>query len=133
MSNNKSYKLRQQIMPANSVISFYQIVIVSVLLLINSTVETIGINWDHSIDLDENFRLMWMIRDQDITFEVQVRTQGYVGLGFSKDGTIYGADMAVGWIDHGHAYFQVSVCQVHGIPEWALSRVCLGVPNIKKR
>jgi hypothetical protein len=102
-----NHKLRRQIMPVKSVISFYQIIILSFLLLLNSIVTAIGVQWDHSIDLDENFRLMWIIRDQDITFEVRVRTLGYVGLGFTRDGTIYGADVAVGWIDHGHAYFQV--------------------------
>jgi DOMON domain len=65
--------------------------------------------WDHDIDLDENFRLLWSVKQQDIYFEVQVRTQGYVGLGFSRDGTIYGADMAMGWVEQGHAYFQVII------------------------
>lgn len=63
--------------------------------------------WNHSIDLDENFRVLWNLREQEITFEIQVRTTGYVGFGFSRDGTIYNADIAIGWIDAGHAYFQV--------------------------
>ena len=63
--------------------------------------------WDHAVDMNENYRLLWSIKDQDITFEVQARTLGYVGFGFSRDGTIYGADVVVGWVDQGHAYFQV--------------------------
>lgn len=63
--------------------------------------------WDHVVDLNEDFRLHWAITNQDITFEIQVRTLGYVGLGFSKDGNQIGADMAVGWVDGGHTFFQV--------------------------
>lgn len=67
-----------------------------------------GAHWDHSINLNDDYRLLWNIREQEITFEIQVRTLGYVGLGFSKDGTIYGSDMAIGWVDQGQAHFQVS-------------------------
>jgi hypothetical protein len=78
-----------------------------VLLLLNNLVDCA--QWDHKIDLDENYRLLWSVKQQDIIFEVQVKTLGYVGLGFSRDGTIYGADMAVGWVEQGHAYFQVII------------------------
>lgn len=64
-------------------------------------------DWSHSIDLDENYRVYWSIVDQEITFEIQVRATGYVGFGFSPDGTIYAADMVIGWIDGGQPYFQV--------------------------
>ncbi|XP_058126018.1 MOXD1 homolog 2-like [Anopheles ziemanni] len=63
-------------------------------------------HWDHAVDLDENYRLLWSIAGQDITFEVQARTLGYVGLGFSTDGTIYGADIVIGWVDAGQVHFQ---------------------------
>lgn len=65
-------------------------------------------DWDHAVYLDENYRLLWKIKDQEITFEIQVRTLGYVGLGFSRDGTLYGADVVIGWVDQGQAFFQVS-------------------------
>ena len=64
--------------------------------------------WDHAVDLNVDYRLLWSIKDQDITFEVQARTLGYIGFGFSRDGTIYGADMVIGWVDQGHTYFHVS-------------------------
>ena len=67
------------------------------------------IQWDHAVDTNEDYRLLWRVKDQDITFEVQVRTLGYVGFGFSRDGSIYGADVVVGWVDQGHTYFQVSI------------------------
>uniref|UniRef100_A0A182KH92 DOMON domain-containing protein n=1 Tax=Anopheles christyi TaxID=43041 RepID=A0A182KH92_9DIPT len=63
-------------------------------------------HWDHAVDLDENYRLLWSLSQQDITFEVQARTSGYVGLGFSTDGTIYGADIIIGWVENGQVHFQ---------------------------
>lgn len=64
--------------------------------------------WDHVVDLDQNYQLLWTVRDPDIIFEVQVRTHGYIGFGFSRDGTIYGADLAIGWVDNGHTFLHVS-------------------------
>lgn len=64
--------------------------------------------WDHVVDLDQNYQLLWTVREPDIIFEVQVRTHGYIGFGFSRDGTIYGADVFIGWIDNGHIFFHVS-------------------------
>jgi hypothetical protein len=64
--------------------------------------------WDHIVNLDENYQLLWKVREPDIVLEVQVRTLGYVGFGFSRDGTIYGADVFIGWIDNGHTFFHVS-------------------------
>lgn len=66
-----------------------------------------AIHWDHAVHLNADYRLLWSLKQQDITFEVQVRTAGYVGLGFSPDGERSGADMAIGWIDQGQTYFQV--------------------------
>ncbi|XP_052873199.1 MOXD1 homolog 2-like [Anopheles cruzii] len=71
-------------------------------------------HWDHAIFLDEDYRLLWSITGQDITFEVQARTHGYIGLGFSKDGTIYGADIVIGWVDQGHVHFQDRHVKKHG-------------------
>lgn len=70
--------------------------------------------WDNDVRLDENFRMLWTIDGlsgaaaAEVTIEVQVRTLGYVGLGFSADGALAGADVAIGWIHQGQAYFQVS-------------------------
>lgn len=64
--------------------------------------------WDHSVDLDENFRLLWKVKDPDIIAEVQVKTLGYIGFGFARSEHIYGADMVIGWVDNKHTFFQVS-------------------------
>ena len=66
------------------------------------------LSWDHAVDLNEDFRILWKIVNQDITFEIQAHTLGYVGFGFSPDGNIAGSDMAIGWVDRGQTYFQVS-------------------------
>ncbi|KFB49437.1 hypothetical protein ZHAS_00017541 [Anopheles sinensis] len=63
--------------------------------------------WEHLVDFDPNFRLLWSVEGQEVTFEMQARTLGYVGVGFSKDGTLAGADLVVGWMDdQGHAHLQ---------------------------
>lgn len=67
-----------------------------------------SLQWDNSVDMDEEFRLLWNIKGSEITFEVQVATLGYVGIGFSANGAMDNADMAIGWVDQGQAYFQVS-------------------------
>lgn len=67
-----------------------------------------AIQWDHAVDLNDDYRVLWNIVGQEITFEVQVRTLGYVGLGFSLDGKLPGSDVAIGWVSQGQAYFQVS-------------------------
>lgn len=64
--------------------------------------------WDNSADLSDDFRLQWSIKGNEITFELQVATLGYVGIGFSATGAMDNADMAIGWVDQGQVYFQVS-------------------------
>lgn len=68
------------------------------------------VRWDHGVDLDENFRLLWRVKEPDIIIEVQVKTHGYVGFGFTRSEYIYGADMVIGWVDK-HTFFQVS-CKI---------------------
>ncbi|XP_014093768.2 MOXD1 homolog 2 [Bactrocera oleae] len=62
--------------------------------------------WDQIIDLDDSFHLLWTITDKDAIFEVQVRTHGYVGFGFSVNGRQEGADVVIGWVDKGQTFFQ---------------------------
>lgn len=71
---------------------------------------TRAIRWAHSAMLSPDYRILWSFAPgpQDITFELQVRTLGYIGFGFSKDGRMAGADMIIGWVDQGQVYFQVS-------------------------
>ncbi|PSN48992.1 MOXD1 2 protein [Blattella germanica] len=68
-----------------------------------------GAHWSHSAELDPNYTVFWTPGQEDITFEVQVRTLGYVGFGFSEDGKMPGADLVVGWVKDGTVFFQVSL------------------------
>lgn len=67
-----------------------------------------GVRWDNDVYLNDDYRMLWTIDGRDMTIEVQVRTLGYVGLGFSNDGELAGADVAIGWVFNGSPYFQVS-------------------------
>ncbi|KAL7020263.1 hypothetical protein ACKWTF_011448 [Chironomus riparius] len=69
--------------------------------------------WDHVVDLDQNYQLLWTVKDTDIIFEARVRTHGYVGFGFSRDGTIYGADVFIGWIDDAHTFYHDCHIKTH--------------------
>lgn len=82
------------------------VLVLSVLCLVNLV---IGARWAHSAYLSPDYKMLWSLGPgpQDITIELQVRTLGYVEFGFSKDGRMAGADMVVGWVDHGQVYFQV--------------------------
>lgn len=82
--------------------------LVSLVVLMISCNSVQSLQWDNSVDMDEEFRLLWNIKGSEITFEVQVATLGYVGIGFSANGAMDNADMAIGWVDQGQAYFQVS-------------------------
>lgn len=64
--------------------------------------------WENAVDMNDDFRLHWTIKGGEITFELQVATLGYIGIGFSATGAMDNADMAIGWVDAGQAYFQVS-------------------------
>ncbi|GFG39857.1 hypothetical protein Cfor_08837, partial [Coptotermes formosanus] len=65
-----------------------------------------GAHWTHSVDLDPNYSVFWTPGAEDITFEVQVRTLGYIGFGFSADGQMPGADLFTGWVRDNQVFFQ---------------------------
>lgn len=90
------------------------VVVLSVLCIVNLVKAA---RWAHSAYLSPDYRMLWSLGPgpQDITIELQVRTLGYVGFGFSKDGRMAGADMVVGWVDHGQVYFQVKILIINRI------------------
>ena len=93
------------------VLTKVKVLILAALLVVQSKANVI---WDHSVYLDENFLLQWTVKEPDILFEAQVKAHGYVGLGFSRDGsTIYGADLVIGWLDEGFPFFYVSKPKSH--------------------
>ena len=64
-------------------------------------------HWMHSLQLDANYQLFWSVNEQEVTFEVQVATLGYVIFGLSHNGQFQDADLVVGWVQNGRARFQV--------------------------
>ncbi|XP_037780094.1 DBH-like monooxygenase protein 1 isoform X2 [Penaeus monodon] len=66
-------------------------------------------DFQHFAVLDQrgDFHMLWTPGEKDIVFEIQVATRGYVGLGFSPNGGMKGADIVLGWVDargHVHAH-----------------------------
>ncbi|UJR17775.1 hypothetical protein I4U23_004673 [Adineta vaga] len=58
--------------------------------------------YKHTVELHKNIaQLWWTVNDveQDITFELHVKTTGWIALGISPAGGMKGADIAIGWVD----------------------------------
>lgn len=69
----------------------------------------VGHRYPHSAVLDgaSRYRLSWGPQGSAIAFRLEVRTQGYVGFGFSPTGAMASADIVVGGVDRGKPYLQV--------------------------
>ena len=61
------------------------------------------------LDNDGNYIVFWNFNDTHITFEVHVKTKGYVGFGISSNGNMFPADVIVGWVKDGVTHFSVSI------------------------
>lgn len=57
--------------------------------------------WTHSQTLDQKGHviLRWQPRHQEILFRVEAKTKGYVGIGFSPNGGMEGADILIGGVN----------------------------------
>lgn len=57
--------------------------------------------YDQSVVLDPQKRIVlsWKVTGDMIDFEVAAQTSGWVGIGFSPNGAMTGADILIGWID----------------------------------
>lgn len=55
-------------------------------------------HWEY-LDAERNVLLRWQTRHQEILFRVEAKTLGYVGIGFSPNGGMEGADIVIGWVD----------------------------------
>lgn len=73
--------------------------------------------WAHSERLDENgdVLLRWVNSDSSITFRLEARTRGYVGLGFNSARNMRGADLVVAWVDDRNGNAQVLVSFISNI------------------
>ena len=65
--------------------------------------------FDHQAVLarDDTYHIFWKFDEKSITFEVHVKTKGYVGFGLSPNGGMKDSDIVIGWVKDGKAYFQV--------------------------
>ena len=70
-----------------------------------------GLIWAHTEKLDDHGEvvLRWVNTDSSITFRLEAKTRGYVGLGFNSVGNMRGADLVVAWVDDRHGNAQILV------------------------
>ena len=70
------------------------------LLCCNAAFAWTDIPFDNHQVLDplSKYHLYWNANEDGITMEVSVETLGWVGLGFSPNGGMEGADMVMAWI-----------------------------------
>ncbi|XP_011550979.3 MOXD1 homolog 1 [Plutella xylostella] len=73
-----------------------------------------GLIWAHSERLDESGDVVirWVNSDSSITFRVEAKTKGYVGIGFNARRNMRGADLVVAWVDDRNGNAQILDC--HG-------------------
>jgi hypothetical protein len=73
-----------------------------------------GLHFENEINFGENCTLLWNIgNENDVIFEVQARTFGYIGLGFSKDGSLANADIVIVWMQEGNGFIEVILNQFY--------------------
>lgn len=68
--------------------------------------------WLHHVILDSenHYQVKWHfdLSLESITFNVCVRTKGWIGFGFSPNGGMTGSDLIITWVDaYGRAHLQV--------------------------
>ena len=64
-----------------------------------------------ALDEDQNVKLYWNVstENKEINFTVEAKTTGWIGFGISSgQGKMKGADIVIGWVKDGKAYFKVS-------------------------
>lgn len=57
------------------------------------------------LDHDGKFHVFWKFNATHITFELHVKTRGYVGFGISPNGKMYPSDVVIGWVKDGITHF----------------------------
>lgn len=64
------------------------------------------------LDGEGKYEIRWEVNDEEkmVTFDLKVRTKGWVGFGISSSGKMNGSDIVIGGVDpNGKPYFQVSI------------------------
>ncbi|CAB3380899.1 Hypothetical predicted protein [Cloeon dipterum] len=55
--------------------------------------------WTHAVQLSPNYTLHWRPNESSVSFKIEARTLGFVGLGFSPKGGMANADIILLWVD----------------------------------
>lgn len=76
-----------------------------------------SLTWAHSERLDDNgdVVLRWATSDSKVTFRLEAKTRGYVGLGFGTARNMRGADLVVAWVDDRNGNAQILVSRLSQI------------------
>ena len=82
-----------------------------------------------TVDPKGNYVLYWNFNNTHVTFEVHVKTRGYVGFGLSPNGNMYPADVVVGWVKDGTVYFKVMLVNVYLVMTLLVIESCLNCLN----
>ncbi|CAF3248125.1 unnamed protein product [Rotaria socialis] len=78
------------------------LLIIGDVLAISSLIQPFT-TYKYSIELQPDIADLWWTVDSDaneITFELHMKTTGWIALGISPDGGMKGADIGVGWVDN---------------------------------
>ncbi len=54
------------------------------------------------------YKLYWNVTESKIIIELHVKTNGWIGFGFSSNGEMDSSDVMIGWISDGVTYLTVS-------------------------
>lgn len=84
-------------------------------MFLSLSVRADRLRWKSTVELEPGrLVLSWTPRTDHVVFQVEARTLGYVGVGFSRDGSLSGADIVIGWIedDNQKSFLLVSVVKI---------------------
>ncbi len=59
------------------------------------------------LEQPDTYKLYWKFDSDSITFELHVRTKGYIGFGISPTGYMNNSDVVIGWVKDGKAHIKV--------------------------
>ncbi|KAH3710540.1 DBH-like monooxygenase protein 1 homolog isoform X2 [Dreissena polymorpha] len=92
--------------------------LISTSLALGKPVDETSEAFNQSATLDKagNFVVYWNYNSSHVTFEVHVKTHGYVGFGLSPNGNMFPADVVVGWVKNGHVFFKDMHTIAHAHP-----------------
>ncbi|XP_023233136.1 DBH-like monooxygenase protein 1 homolog [Centruroides sculpturatus] len=61
--------------------------------------------WSRYLKLDQNYEVWWNVERDEIIFQLEVATKGWIGFGISLTGEMTGSDVVIGWVKNGSAQF----------------------------